>query len=108
MHKLERMRLYPVREDWAWNWDLRTGEEYKLMTVGKRQGFIIINLRVCMYGRMCVDIQPPSHPFTDLPPPILPSFLPFFEPIFRPLRASAYVTFISFSFFEYLYSSVVL
>lgn len=46
---------------------------------------------------MYVYIQPPSHPFRSLP---LPSFLPSFDPsTFRPFRASAYVTFISFSSF---------
>lgn len=49
---------------------------------------------------MYVYIQPPSHPFRSLP---LPSFLPSFDPsTFRPFRASAYVTFISFSSFFFL------
>ena len=49
---------------------------------------------------MYVYIQPPSHPFRSLP---LPSFLPSFLPsTFRPFRASAYVTFISFSSFFFL------
>ena len=43
------------------------------MTVGKRQGFIIINLRACMYVR----IHPaPFSPFQELTPSFLPSFLP--------------------------------
>lgn len=91
------------------------------MTVGKRQGFIIINLRACMYVR----IHPaPFSPFQELTPSFLPSFLRSFDFSSVPCICIRDVHFfflffflspskrIRFRIFEYravsLYSSVVI
>lgn len=67
MHKLERMSLYSVARLTGSGSGLELGctrEEYKLMTAGNRQRFIIINLRACI---RIYDVTLPSAPRPSSP-----------------------------------------